>query len=37
MSLEAAKSRLGRAGAVMPELLSCISIEMCTVLVSQSA
>jgi len=36
-SLEAAKSRPGRAGVVMPMLLSCISIEMCTVLISQSA
>ena len=36
-SMEAAKSCLGRAGVVMSELLSCISIEMCTVSVSQSA
>ena len=36
-SLEAAKSLLGRAGVVMPELLFWMSIELGTVLVSQSA
>ena len=35
-SLEAAKSRLGRAGVVMLELLSWISTEIWTVLVSHS-
>jgi hypothetical protein len=36
-SLEAAKSLPGIAGVVTPVLLSWMSIEMCTVLVSQSA
>ena len=36
-SLDAATSRPGRTGVTMPELLSCMSIEMCMVLVSQSA
>ena len=36
-SLDAAKSRPGRVGVGMPVLLSCMSIEMCTVLFSHSA
>ncbi len=36
-SLKAAKSRPGRADVVMPDLLSWISIEIWTVLVSRSA